>query len=81
VRLKELRARAAGQRATAAVPHKVTGLAGEHRKRLAIKEIAGATFPRGATDVAPLAPRIPLQADATGCDSEPESKLSLQRHL
>ena len=59
--IKGLRAIAAGQRATASVTHKVTGLAGEPWKRLAIKEIAGATFPRAATFVAPLAPRLPLQ--------------------
>jgi hypothetical protein len=45
--IKGLRAIAAGQRATASVPHKVTGLAGDYRKRLAIKQIAGAMFPSG----------------------------------
>ena len=42
-----LRAIAAGQWATATVPHTVTGLVGEHRKGLVIKEIAGAMLPRG----------------------------------
>jgi hypothetical protein len=42
---------------------KVTGLAWEHRKRLAIKEIvAGATFPRAATFVAARARMVKLTA-------------------
>jgi hypothetical protein len=45
--IKELRALAAMQRAPAAVPHKVTGRAGDPRKCLARKRIAGATLPRG----------------------------------
>ena len=45
--IKGLRVIAAGQWATAAVPHKVTGLAWDHRKGLAIKRIAGATLPSG----------------------------------
>jgi hypothetical protein len=45
--IKGLRALAAGRRGMPSVPHKVTGLAGEHRKCSAIKRIAGATLPSG----------------------------------
>jgi len=45
--LKGLRAIAAQQRVTAAVPHEATGLAGDPRKHLVIKGIAGATLPSG----------------------------------